>query len=106
MTGSVSLWRLYLMQAVFLLNFLVLGADVWPGIVRHDGAWDPLQGGRIDILVQRQGERCRVRVSDTGTGLGVGNGGLGTGLSTLRVSAQFPRGVCAELDLPAREARW
>jgi LytS/YehU family sensor histidine kinase len=58
-----------------------------------------------------------MRVSDTGAGLRQAGQGLGTGLSTLRerlqlafgddvqlrVSAQHPRGVAAELDYPARE---
>lgn len=83
--------------------------------VRH--GIDPSEdGGRIDVDVQRRGERCVVRVSDTGVGLRESVTGLGTGLSTLRerlrlvfgadaqlhVSAQFPRGVCAELEFPAR----
>jgi len=106
--------------------------------VRH--GIDPSEdGGRIDIHVERAGDRCTVRVVDTGLGLGTsagglgtsagglgagagglgtGAGGLGTGLSTLRerlqlifgdaarldVRAGSPRGVCAELDLPAVEA--
>jgi LytS/YehU family sensor histidine kinase len=67
--------------------------------------------------VQRRGDRCIVRVSDTGVGLKHSANGLGTGLATLRerlalafgsdarlnISAQQPRGVCAELDIPARE---
>lgn len=85
---------------------------------------DPSEdGGRIDVHVQRRGDRCTVRVSDTGIGLRSagdrpGGNGLGTGLATLRerlrlsfgadaqlrISAQQPRGVCAELDMPAREA--
>lgn len=84
-----------------------------------DPALDPSEdGGRIDIHVERAGERCTVRVVDTGLGLGTGASGLGTGLSTLRerlqltfgaaahldVRARSPRGVCAELDLPAVEA--
>jgi LytS/YehU family sensor histidine kinase len=82
--------------------------------VRH-GIDPSEEGGRIDIEVRRQGGRCRVRVSDTGAGLGTNNGGLGTGLATLRerlalvfgdeaslrVSALEPRGVAAELDIPA-----
>lgn len=82
--------------------------------VRH-GIDPSEEGGRIDIHVQRRGDRCRVRVSDTGVGLQPTDSGLGTGLSTLRerlalvfggavqlrVSAQSPKGVCAELDLPA-----
>ncbi|HET7498038.1 MAG TPA: histidine kinase, partial [Candidatus Eisenbacteria bacterium] len=85
--------------------------------VRH-GIDPSEEGGRIDIHVHRRDNRCVVRVSDTGMGLQQGGNGLGTGLSTLRerlrlafggdaelrVSAQRPRGVCAELDLPAREA--
>jgi hypothetical protein len=85
--------------------------------VRH--GIDPSEdGGRIDIHVQRRGDRCAVRVSDTGAGLKAANGGLGTGLSTLRerlqltfrgdaelrVAAQRTTGVSAELDFPAREA--
>jgi signal transduction histidine kinase len=85
--------------------------------VRH-GIDPSEQGGRIDIHVHRRDQRCVLRVSDTGAGLRQTDGGLGTGLSTLRerlqlifggdaqlrVSAQHPRGVCAELDFPAREA--
>jgi sensor histidine kinase YesM len=85
--------------------------------VRH-GIDPSEEGGRIDISVQRSGDRCVVRVSDTGLGLGQKGGGLGTGLSTLRerlelafggdahlrVTAQHPRGVSAELDFPARGA--
>jgi len=66
--------------------------------------------------VQRRGDRCVVRVSDTGVGLSPSGNGPGTGLSTLRerleltfggdaqlrVTAQRPRGVSAEVDLPAR----
>jgi hypothetical protein len=89
--------------------------------VRH--GIDPSEdGGRIDVHVERAGERCTVRVVDTGLGLGLGlgagTGSLGTGLATLRerlqltfggaahldVRAGSPRGVCAELDLPAVEA--
>jgi signal transduction histidine kinase len=85
--------------------------------VRH-GIDPSEEGGRIDIHVQRRADRCVVRVSDTGVGLRQGGEGLGTGLSTLRerlelafggdaqlrVSAQHPRGVSAELDIPARAA--
>lgn len=85
--------------------------------VRH-GIDPSEEGGRIDIHVQRRGERCVLRVSDTGVGLGQAGEGLGTGLSTLRerlelafggdaqvrVSAQQPRGVSAEVEFPAREA--
>ena len=82
--------------------------------VRH-GIDPGEEGGRIDIHVERHGERCVVRVVDTGIGLGASNGGLGTGLSTLRerlqlvfggaaelrVRANAPRGVVAEVEIPA-----
>jgi len=85
--------------------------------VRH-GIDPSEEGGRIDVHVERRGERCRVRVLDTGVGLRSSGGSLGTGLSALRerlalifgddarlsVSAREPSGVCAELDLPARAA--
>jgi two-component sensor histidine kinase len=85
--------------------------------VRH-GIDPSEEGGRIDIHVQQRGDRCVVRVCDTGVGLKQAGNGLGTGLSTLRerlqlvfggdaqlrVSAQEPQGVCAELDLPAQGA--
>ncbi len=85
--------------------------------VRH-GIDPGEEGGRIDILVQRRADRCLVRVSDSGVGLRPTGSGLGTGLATLRerlhltfggdadlrVSAQHPRGVSAELDMPARGA--
>ena len=83
--------------------------------IRH-GIDPSEEGGRIEIHVQRRDNRCVVRVSDTGVGLRQTGNGLGTGLSTLRerlqlifggdtqlrVSAQEPRGFCAELDLPAQ----
>ncbi len=82
--------------------------------VRH--GIDPSEdGGRIEIDIQRRGDRCVIRVSDSGVGLRQTEQGLGTGLSTLRerlqlmfdgdarlrVTAREPRGVCAELEIPA-----
>lgn len=83
--------------------------------VRH-GIDPSEEGGRIDVEVRRTGDRCRISVRDTGVGLQSPNRGLGTGLAALRerlqlvfgdravlrVSAQSPRGVLAELDFPAR----
>lgn len=87
--------------------------------VRH--GIDPAEdGGRIDVQVRRQGGRCVVRVADTGVGLRLPAGrAMGSGLATLRerlrllfgdaaslrVEAQAPRGVCAELAFPAQGAR-
>jgi len=76
------------------------------------------EGGRIDIHIQERGDRCLLWVVDTGAGLGQTGGGLGTGLSTLRerlqlafggdaqlrVGAQQPKGVIAQVDFPARRA--
>mgnify|MGYP003577379209 CR=1 FL=1 len=84
--------------------------------VRH-GIDPSEEGGRIDVDVRVRDGRCVIRVTDTGAGFTTGDGGLGTGLSTLRERLQLafggdaqlrlteiePHGVCAELDLPARE---
>jgi sensor histidine kinase YesM len=84
--------------------------------VRH-GIDPSEEGGRIDVDVQLRDGRCRARVTDTGVGLKITGKGLGTGLSTLRERLQLafggeaqlrltevdPHGVCAELDLPARQ---
>jgi LytS/YehU family sensor histidine kinase len=73
------------------------------------------EGGRIDIDIERRGERCVVRVTDTGAGLHQSANGLGTGLTTLRERLQLifgdaaqlrltsgaPRGVAVEVDIPA-----
>lgn len=37
-------FRLYLLRTVYLLNFVGLGSMVWPVIINHEGAWDPLHG--------------------------------------------------------------
>jgi len=82
--------------------------------VRH-GIDPSEEGGRIDIDIARIGERCVVRVTDTGAGLHPSVSGLGTGLMALRERLQLifgdaaqlrlisgaPRGVAAEVDLPA-----
>lgn len=83
--------------------------------VRH-GIDPSEEGGCIEIYVRRHGDRCVIRVIDTGVGLRQSTQGLGTGLSTLRerlhlmfgndaqlrITAHEPRGVCAEVELPAR----
>jgi hypothetical protein len=82
--------------------------------VRH-GIDPSEEGGRIDIAIERRGERCVVRVTDTGAGLHESANGLGTGLTTLRerlrlifgdaaqlrLTSGAPRGVAVELDMPA-----
>ena len=83
--------------------------------VRH-GIDPSEEGGRIDIDVERVGERCVVRVTDTGAGLRPSGSAPGTGLTTLaerlqlifgdaaqlRLTSGAPRGVAVEVDLPAQ----
>lgn len=44
MSKEISTFRLYVMRFVYLVNFVLLGLDVWPEVFRHQGAWDPLKG--------------------------------------------------------------
>lgn len=84
--------------------------------VRH--GIDPGEdGGRIEIRVALRAGRCLAQVIDTGVGLRSTGGSLGTGLATLRERLQLvfghdsqlrlselaPRGVCAEVEFPARK---
>ena len=83
--------------------------------VRH-GIDPSEEGGRIDINIERRGERCLVRVTDTGAGLRPSANGLETGLTALRERLQLifgdaaqlrllssvPRGVAAEVEMPAQ----
>jgi len=83
--------------------------------VRH--GIDPSEdGGAIAVTVQHLGTRCLLRVVDGGIGLQAAapEAGLGTGLATLRerlrlafgdgarlrITAQVPRGTCAEIEWP------
>ena len=38
-THALSLPRLYLMRLLFLLNFAMLGAQVWPVLLNHPEPW-------------------------------------------------------------------
>ena len=44
MPEDVSLTRLYLLRCIYLLGGLMLGASVWPDLIKHLGWSDPLQG--------------------------------------------------------------
>lgn len=44
MSGGPSTFRLYLMRLLYLLNFVLLGLQVWPVMISHVGAWDPVKG--------------------------------------------------------------
>jgi hypothetical protein len=83
--------------------------------VRH-GIDPSEEGGRIDIDIERIGDRCVVRVTDTGAGIQQPVAGLGTGLTTLRerlrlifgdaaqlrMTSGSPRGVTIEVEMPAQ----
>jgi len=83
--------------------------------VRH-GIDPSEEGGRIDINIERPGDRCVIRVTDTGAGLQPSGNGLGTGLTSLRERLQMiygdaatlrlipaaRRGVVVEVDMPAQ----
>lgn len=66
--------------------------------VRH-GIDPSEEGGRIDIIVARTGERCVIRVTDTGIGLQPSGNAGGTGLTTLRERLQMIFGDAAHLRL-------
>src|SRR5438552_13652033 len=44
MSEQASMFRLYLMRLLYLLNFVLLGLQVWPALINHVGAWDPVKG--------------------------------------------------------------
>ncbi|PYQ67945.1 MAG: hypothetical protein DMF54_02695 [Acidobacteria bacterium] len=44
MPEETSLFRLYLMRLLYLLNFVFLGLNVWPSIIHHQETWDPVKG--------------------------------------------------------------
>jgi hypothetical protein len=49
MSDEVSTSRLYLMRFLYLFNFVGLGLSVWPVLIKHEGAWDPLQAVAISF---------------------------------------------------------
>jgi len=44
MSEETSTLRLYLMRLLYLGNFVFLGLNVWPELIKHEGAWDPVKG--------------------------------------------------------------
>lgn len=44
MSENTSTFRLYLMRLLYLLNCGALGLQVWPVMIHHAGAWDPVRG--------------------------------------------------------------
>ena len=57
MSSDVSTLRLYVLRAFYFLNFAGLSSMVWPSLLNHRGAWDPLHGvafsfwGALGILM-------------------------------------------------------
>ncbi|MGB3630283.1 MAG: hypothetical protein WBA18_12330, partial [Terracidiphilus sp.] len=49
MHEDVSLFRLYVLRALYLGNFVMLGASVWPGILTHHGWANPLEGVGVSV---------------------------------------------------------
>jgi hypothetical protein len=41
---EVSLFRLYLLRAMYLFIVAGFGLFIWPGILRHQGPWELMQG--------------------------------------------------------------
>jgi hypothetical protein len=42
--NEVSLIRLYLLRAMYLLIVVGLGIVIWPGVIQHDKPWGLMQG--------------------------------------------------------------
>src|SRR4026208_257015 len=68
--------------------------------VRH-GIDPSEEGGRIDLDVARNGERCVIRVTDPAAGLNRSTSGLGTGLTALQERLQLIFGDAAHLRVTA-----
>ena len=43
MSKDVSTVRLYLLRMLYLLNLVLLGAAIWPMLLKHEGMSDPVQ---------------------------------------------------------------
>ena len=48
--NEVSLFRLYLLRATYLLIVVGLGSDIWPGILHHTKPWSLMQGVAVCML--------------------------------------------------------
>lgn len=58
---QVSLTRLYMLRAVYLIIAVGLGMVVWPGIVHHDKPWELMQGF-VNCMLAAFGLLCAVGV--------------------------------------------
>jgi len=57
----VSLPRLYMLRAVYLIIAVGLAMVVWPGIIRHDKQWELMQGV-VNCMLAAFGLLCAVGV--------------------------------------------
>jgi hypothetical protein len=48
--NEVSLFRLYLLRAMYLLIVVGLARMVWPGVIHHDKPWE-LMGGVVQCML-------------------------------------------------------
>jgi hypothetical protein len=55
---GVSLARLYVLRAMYALNLVFLGSDVWPGILSSDKVWDPTPGVAISFWAALSALSC------------------------------------------------
>ena len=58
---QVSLLRLYMLRAVYLIIAVGLGMVVWPGIIHHDKPWELMQGF-VNCMLAAFGLLCAVGV--------------------------------------------
>ena len=49
MSEETSTFRLHLMRLAYLGNFVGLGLSVWPEMISHAGAWDPVKGAAFSF---------------------------------------------------------
>jgi len=56
--SNVSLARLYVLRAMYLLNLILLGSDVWPGILFSTKTWDPIAGVAISFWAALSALSC------------------------------------------------
>jgi len=49
--NEVSLFRLYLLRALYLLIIVGHGIVVWPGVIHHEKPWELMQGVVACMLV-------------------------------------------------------
>ena len=58
---QVSLLRLYMLRAVYLIIAVGLGMVVWPGIIHHDKPWELMQGF-VNCMLAAFGLLCALGV--------------------------------------------